>query len=228
MTVERDVFVVIWRNSALSPPKTKTIHTHPWSCLGFFSDQKNHNHPQTQIFGEQPRMVIWNKSRNWSLWVWMSMRRVLTYVIMMSSSMFLCHTFQTHVSLCSFCFVCVYQGWTPLHMAAFNGHKDTVELLIKHGANVNAQDQYVCVLNYIICVYWSSTGSKGGSGNVSMNSFSFLHIELLGNDSTTQLIVIRQYLTGIYTIAQSSTGTLTALWSCWIVDQEWRKCECTG
>ncbi len=36
--------------------------------------------------------------------------------------------------------------WTPLHFAARNGDNDTVELLIKNGANVNAQSEYVCAL----------------------------------------------------------------------------------
>ena len=32
-------------------------------------------------------------------------------------------------------------GETPLHMAAFRGHKDIVELLIAKGANVNAKEK---------------------------------------------------------------------------------------
>ena len=32
---------------------------------------------------------------------------------------------------------------TPLHKAALNGHCEVVELLIKNGANVNAQDYEV-------------------------------------------------------------------------------------
>lgn len=31
-------------------------------------------------------------------------------------------------------------GWTPLHFAAFNGHKDVVELLLASRADVNAKD----------------------------------------------------------------------------------------
>ena len=44
---------------------------------------------------------------------------------------------------------------TPLHNAASHGCMSTVELLIKHGANVNAQSENnVCVLNcyIILCV----------------------------------------------------------------------------
>jgi ankyrin repeat protein len=33
-----------------------------------------------------------------------------------------------------------YKGKTPLHYAAFYGHKETAELLIAGGANVNAKD----------------------------------------------------------------------------------------
>jgi ankyrin repeat protein len=38
---------------------------------------------------------------------------------------------------------CVYdrkRGWTPLHWAAFNGHKDTADLLLASKADVNAAD----------------------------------------------------------------------------------------
>jgi ankyrin repeat protein len=31
-------------------------------------------------------------------------------------------------------------GWTPLHFAAVNGHKEIVELLIAKSANVNAKN----------------------------------------------------------------------------------------
>ena len=31
-------------------------------------------------------------------------------------------------------------GWTPLHEVAFYGHKETAELLIAKGADVNAKD----------------------------------------------------------------------------------------
>jgi ankyrin repeat protein len=32
-------------------------------------------------------------------------------------------------------------GWTPLHAAAREGHKEIVELLIANGADVNAKDE---------------------------------------------------------------------------------------
>ena len=31
-------------------------------------------------------------------------------------------------------------GDSPLHLAALNGHKETVELLIQHGSDVRAKD----------------------------------------------------------------------------------------
>ncbi len=85
------------------------------------------------------------------------------------------------VSLCSFCSICfvcvVYQGYAPLHFAARWGHCEVVELLIKHGANVNAPNEHVCVLNcwITLCIDTVFYASKTGSGNVLMNSFSFLH-----------------------------------------------------
>jgi ankyrin repeat protein len=33
-------------------------------------------------------------------------------------------------------------GWTPLHIAAANDHKELAELLIEKGANVNAKDRF--------------------------------------------------------------------------------------
>ncbi len=48
-----------------------------------------------------------------------------------------CRFVDLSVSLCSFCSVCVDQGWTPLHIAALGGHIDIVEQLIKSGADVN-------------------------------------------------------------------------------------------
>ncbi len=112
---------------------------------------------------------------------------MFTYVIMMS------HFPNLHVSLCSFCSICVHQGDAPLPIAALKGHKDIVELLIKCSANVNAQGGIlVCCesLHHFVCIdAVVGSGLKGGSGNVRMNSFSFLHFELLGNHSI-QLIVI--------------------------------------
>ena len=32
-------------------------------------------------------------------------------------------------------------GRTPLHVAAENGHTDVVDILLKHGADVNTQDK---------------------------------------------------------------------------------------
>ena len=33
-------------------------------------------------------------------------------------------------------------GWTPLHHAAWNSHKEIIELLIAAGADMNAKDNY--------------------------------------------------------------------------------------
>ncbi len=49
-------------------------------CLGF-SPQQNLPKSSLSTFGKQSRMVIWNKSRNWSVWVWMSIRRMTSYEI---------------------------------------------------------------------------------------------------------------------------------------------------
>ena len=42
--------------------------------------------------------------------------------------------------------------WTALHWASWNGHENTVTLLIEHGANVNVFDQ-VCNTTYTICMH---------------------------------------------------------------------------
>jgi ankyrin repeat protein len=34
-----------------------------------------------------------------------------------------------------------HDGWTPLHLAAFFGHREVAELLLDHGADVNARSQ---------------------------------------------------------------------------------------
>ena len=42
------------------------------------------------------------------------------------------------------------EQWTPLHLAAYNGHNLTVETLIKCGAKVNAVE---VVSNTFTCIY---------------------------------------------------------------------------
>ena len=39
-------------------------------------------------------------------------------------------------------------GWTALHQAAMEGHHQTCQILIKHGASVNAQDNVRDNLNF--------------------------------------------------------------------------------
>ena len=34
------------------------------------------------------------------------------------------------------------EKWTPLHIAAGNGHTEVVELLLEKGADINAKDEY--------------------------------------------------------------------------------------
>ena len=34
-----------------------------------------------------------------------------------------------------------YKGWTPLHLAAYSGHKEIVDILIKRGAEVNVKNK---------------------------------------------------------------------------------------
>ena len=38
------------------------------------------------------------------------------------------------------------QGFTPLRVAASEGHKQVTELLLEHGADINSQDDDVCLL----------------------------------------------------------------------------------
>ena len=38
-------------------------------------------------------------------------------------------------------------GWTPLHAAVYWGHMEVAELLVEHGANMNAITGNVCFLN---------------------------------------------------------------------------------
>lgn len=33
-------------------------------------------------------------------------------------------------------------GWTPLHLASYFGHKEAVELLLDHGADINAVNDF--------------------------------------------------------------------------------------
>ncbi len=35
-----------------------------------------------------------------------------------------------------------YKGWTPLHLAAYSGHKDAAQLLISKKAELNARSKY--------------------------------------------------------------------------------------
>ena len=37
--------------------------------------------------------------------------------------------------------VVIQNDWTALMNAAYNGHREVVELLIQHGADVNAKDK---------------------------------------------------------------------------------------
>jgi hypothetical protein len=37
--------------------------------------------------------------------------------------------------------LCLQDGWTPLHRAAWNGHEDVVVLLLDRGANVDAANR---------------------------------------------------------------------------------------
>ena len=45
---------------------------------------------------------------------------------------------------------------TALHYGAWNGHTDTVDILVKHGANVNMKDEVnsgALLMYYGLCMY---------------------------------------------------------------------------
>ena len=43
------------------------------------------------------------------------------------------------------CYVFLQAGWTPLHAAAYQGHVDMVDLLLKHNPDVITQTDNVSV-----------------------------------------------------------------------------------
>ena len=61
-------------------------------------------------------------------------------------------------------------GWTPLHFAAFGGHKETVQFLIKSNADVGARDQHgTTSLHYVVVGGYTTTAelliAKGSDVN---------------------------------------------------------------
>jgi len=48
------------------------------------------------------------------------------------------------------------EGWTPLHFAASVGRTDTVELLLDHGADVDAVTK-----KGMPAIYWAATATEG-------------------------------------------------------------------
>ncbi len=103
----------------------------------------------------------------------------------------------------------------PLHKAAEKGHIEIVELLIKSGANVNAQTDNVCSPVAWMIMWWYH--------------HQRFCVWLSEHGCLTLLILFhlfrRCWLSGMDAIAPcSSEGTDR---DCWIADQVWCKCECT-
>ncbi len=47
-------------------------------------------------------------------------------------------------------------GWTPLHAASLNGHRETVEVLVDHSADVNAREKVYNCMQWRFCLCWPS------------------------------------------------------------------------
>ncbi len=47
-------------------------------------------------------------------------------------------------------------GWTPLHVASQNGHRETVEVLLEHSADVNTRNKVCNCIRWRFCLYWPS------------------------------------------------------------------------
>ena len=46
----------------------------------------------------------------------------------------------TNIDYCAF-ITLLQNGWTPLHFACYEGHTEVVEILIKHGAQLDIRDE---------------------------------------------------------------------------------------